>query len=170
MPVFLGYAHEQRVVATVFEIDRPFEAHGAVRIVLRKPEHPHAAAEASGIGHMIVVPDIAQGQIELHQRRIELQFAAVRVRDPGVESPQISGRQGTPPERVVADPVDGLVPVEEIDRAMPFDPCAFEGRRSIPDDLPETTPILRPLPDNPDTVTEFVDAVGDGWSRRGPVR
>ena len=160
MPVFLGHAHEKRVVTDVLEIDPPFEAHGAVGIVLRQPEHPHAAVEAPGLEHAVVVPDVVQGNIELHQRRIELQRAAVRARDPGVEPAQVSGGQGAPPERVIADPVDGLVPVEEVDRAMPLDPGAFERRRSVPDDLPETAPILRPLPDDPDAVAKIPGTVG----------
>ena len=95
---------------------------------------------------MVLVADVADGNIGFHQRGPDRQFTGSCIRERQISPTEVSSGQCAPTDFMVAELIQRLVPIEEIDRLNSLDRIALNRRGAIPDDFAEAAAIFCAFP------------------------
>src|SRR5258708_19837211 len=160
VPVLLSYADIECVVAARLQPQPPRQGRAHVPVLVGQPEDPHAAPQPTAIEDLVLGADLGQLDLGVDVRRGDPEHTRPRVGEPCVEAAESARRQRLPPELARRRLVQPLVQIPEIDRCRPFEPIAFERRRTVPDRLPAAATHLGPFPDHANPAPDLVPPIG----------
>src|SRR5258708_15607326 len=157
VPIFLGDADVERVVAGIPKADSPPQLHPCRRIFVGKPVQPHPATDAAArVEHDVLAPDVCNAHFRFHRSGGYRERAGIRIAEDDVGTAEAAGRKGSPLELIRSRALDFLVEVPHVDRRHALERVAAKLRPSVPDRLSPASSVFRAFPDEPDAPAEFL--------------
>src|SRR5713226_414879 len=144
VPIFLGDADVERVVAGIPKADSAPQLHPCRRIFVGKPVQPHAAPDAAArVEHDVLAPEVRNPHFRFYRSGGYRKRAGFRIAEDDVGAAEAAGRKRGPLELIRSCAVDFLVEVPQVDRRHALERVAAKLRPSVPDRLSPASAVFR---------------------------